>query len=146
MKGIIINTIIWVGIIAMLCFTIADPSSGFANVVSVAIWVLCLLAIFGGGMMLMFGYAATKIDTFTEAGAVNLRANLNKVFNRDTKPSTTRKAFGWVRIIAVAGLTAYSGLIVTAVVYLVSMMIFRLCLVIGEAMAADVMGDDGAAV
>lgn len=141
MKGIIINTIIWGAIIAMLCLSIADPSSGFSNVVSVAIWVLCLLATFGGVLMLLFGYAATKIDTFTETGAANLRANLNKVFNRDAKPSTTRKAFGWVRIIAVAGLTAYAGLVATAVFYLVSMAFFKVCLAIGEGMASDVMSE-----
>lgn len=145
MKGVITSTIIWAAIIAMLCLTIADPSSGFANVAALAMWMIGSLGVLCGVLMLLMGVAATNSHTLPPEKAGKLKTSLRRTFDHDQKPSASTRAWGWVMAVTMTVLAAYAGLIVTGAFYLLSRVFYKVCFAIGKDLSNDTMADEVAA-
>lgn len=134
MKKTIISNAVWAAMAAMLCMTIADPSSGFANVALLVIWVLITLGSLTAVVTLMFAYSSEKLSGDPTD---KIHSDLRGLVEARKKPSTLGNVAGWARLVVLVGLTAYAGFIVTAVAHVLMVMFVKFSILVGEKVLND---------
>lgn len=112
MKAIIPN-VFWLAVSAMVAYTIVNPQSGFGNIAALAIWCVAIVAVFMSLLVLsVVAYIARSGNQ--EHIAKAREAVIGK------KRSALHKAIGWAKLVIMASLCAYTGMIVTGIAYIVA--------------------------
>jgi hypothetical protein len=124
MKAQIIGKLVYLALIGLLCAAIVHPDTGFAPMAVTAMWLLILITIALSVVLAGICTAAKKAQV-GEAREKYVKALRDIAAKTGTK-GPFRKAVSWTQDIAIVCLSAYAGLVVTAIVFCLAWAMIRL--------------------
>lgn len=114
-------------LLVALIFSVLTERESITAVVVSAYWIAIFLAAFASvAVMLVTALVTMEKNTEKKSKLIEL---LNKAA---VKRGTIRRAWNWLCLVLIAGALAYGGWVFTAVVYVITSLICRLCVSIAR--------------
>lgn len=121
MKSLIYQAISLV-LLATLIFSVLTERESITAIVVSAYWIVIFLAAFVSVAVML----VTTLVTI-ETNAEKKEKLIELLKNAAVKRGVIRRAWNWLCLVLIAGALAYGGWVFTAVVYVITSLIFRLC-------------------